>query len=284
MRELNANNGKRPSPLQFGDVTMSMLAGSVTKPLTKSEREYYASDNEEEMPLEHLSTIFTTPSYRPIKFRLGERSGSNDGASTSAQADLRHRIRSARPPAGFGATYREHRRRDDSSPETSLASKSTESSCTSGSSQNKENRSQKNASARPAPRSESSQYSYASQPQERFARPVRDRPYPPFGLAPPTPLVRKDPKLIGSSEVYVRRPTNPDLCPICPGGKHRLHQCQTFCRMGIQEKWYRALKAGVCLNCLIHGHSHYTCRDVGACFRCKQRHNSKLCPLGPNNE
>lgn len=295
--EIEANDGRRPSPLQFGEVTMSMLNAKPARQPSKAELKMYDSDNEEDVPLEFLSTIKTTPAYQPISFRLGSREDAVAApkASTSRQAGSRHHRGSGNAPVLYDLSYRNDRRQNDSPTDTSCASKSTEESSRTGESRTRENcrtresraenrhekgRNEGAAASKP-PASGSSRYSYVSQPQEQFARPVSGCAYPPFGTKPPVDLVRNNPDLIGSTEVYVRRPTRPDICPLCPGGKHRMHQCKTFLRAGLQERWYIALKAGVCLNCLIHGHSHFTCKDVGACFRCKRRHNSKLCPHGP---
>lgn len=130
----------------------------------------------------------------------------------------------------------------------------------------------------------SSYASYVSQPMEELSGPVKGRTFPPIRREPPKPLVRNDPGLIGSSEVYVHPPNDdPHMCPKCETARHKLFQCTSFQRMGLQEKWYTALKLGVCLHCLIRGHSHFTCESPGTCWRCRKRHNSKLCPNNPNN-
>lgn len=131
----------------------------------------------------------------------------------------------------------------------------------------------------------SDQASQWLRPQERFSGPVWGRAYPPILKEPPIQLRRYDPKLIGMSEVYVRpRRTSPKMCPLCAYNQHKLYRCTRFLRMNLQERWYTVLMEGLCLNCLIHGHSHYTCSTPGACYRCGKRHNSQLCPQGPRNE
>lgn len=121
-------------------------------------------------------------------------------------------------------------------------------------------------------------------PQEEFSGPVRDRTYPPIMAEPPMQLKRGDITLIGMSEMYVRpRRTDPRMCPLCAHNWHKLYRCTQFLRMSLEDKWHTVLMEGLCLNCLIHGHSHFTCRTPGACHRCGKRHNSQLCPLGPHN-
>lgn len=121
-------------------------------------------------------------------------------------------------------------------------------------------------------------------PQEEFSGPVRDRTYPPIMTEPPMRLRRGDINLIGMSEMYVRpRRTDPRMCPICAYNRHKLYRCARFLQMSLEDKWHTVLMEGLCLNCLIHGHSHFTCRTPGACYRCGKRHNSQLCPLGPHN-
>lgn len=120
--------------------------------------------------------------------------------------------------------------------------------------------------------------------QEIFSHPVRGRPYPPIREELPIPLRLEDPDLVGMAEIYVRpRYGSPKRCPLCPYIEHKLYRCMAFRRMGLRERWYTVLRLGLCLNCLIPGHSHYTCETPGACCRCGKRHNSQLCPIGPCN-
>lgn len=119
---------------------------------------------------------------------------------------------------------------------------------------------------------------YVSSQQEKFTAPVSGRAYPPVQVTPPVALSRRDPSIIGKSELFVHPPQPASICPICPGAQHKLFRCPKMLRADLQERWYRALRAGVCLNCLMRGHSSFTCYNGEACIKCKCRHNSILCP------
>lgn len=125
--------------------------------------------------------------------------------------------------------------------------------------------------------------SYASARQESFSAPMSGIPMPPMCRTCPVMLERRNPDIIGTSERFVHPPTRSNQCPICKGN-HRMYRCTTMLRTSLQQRWFFALRAGVCLNCLIHGHSSFRCRDPGSCARCGQRHNSILCPRNPNNQ
>lgn len=122
---------------------------------------------------------------------------------------------------------------------------------------------------------------YVSSKQETFSAPVMGRAYPPIQLTPPVALCRRDPSIIGKSELFVHPPQPASICPICPGAQHKLFRCPRMLRADLQERWFRALRAGVCLNCLMRGHSSFTCYNGEACIKCKCRHNSILCPKNP---
>lgn len=130
-------------------------------------------------------------------------------------------------------------------------------------------------------RSRSSIGSYISLQQPIAATVQRNIPLPPMLSECPVNLDRRDSQLIGRSEFYVRRAARGRGCPMC-GESHRLHDCPRFLYLPLQERWYEALHRGLCLNCLRAGHSSFMCSVPGACRRCQQRHNSKLCPRHPS--
>lgn len=289
-RAIEQGTNEQPiPPIQFDDVGPPM--GTRASP-TGEELEIYASDNEDEFPLELRSTVRPAQTFEPIRIEPMEPIDSTNEPqpSTSRQADLRDQLEHQRTAASYGVQHgdRENSRNAGAQRgrgrerhfETSRIFVPSRTS----------DRSRSDHRGRPGTVSSVSSYgsavsSYVSGPQERFDAPVTDRAYPPVLRAPPTPLARNDKSLIGRSEIYTHPPQgSPRICPICPLGQHRLYRCTTFLRMGLQEKWYTVLKKGLCVNCLIRGHSHFACDTPGACYRCGRRHNSKLCPEGPNNQ
>lgn len=131
--------------------------------------------------------------------------------------------------------------------------------------------------------SEVSRSTYVSSKQEVFRGPVTGRVFPPFARSSPMEISRRDPSIIGLSEIFIHPPQSAQVCPVCKGN-HKMYRCTTMLREGLQDRWFRALRAGVCLNCMIRGHSSFTCKNVGACSKCGVRHNSILCPQNPNNQ
>lgn len=74
--------------IQFGTVEPEMMVDRA--PLTREDLDIYASDNEDELPLEYMSTVRPAPSFEPIRFEqppLDE-----PVASTSRQPDLRGQL------------------------------------------------------------------------------------------------------------------------------------------------------------------------------------------------
>lgn len=299
------------SEIHFGTVDPEMVnALSVSV----GELQPYTSDNEEPLPLECMSIVRPGNDFEPISFRPNE----NDEpiASTSRQADLREQLNDWKTRASSGSHRsvkrqnrdgnRSQQDRTEEQDRRSRAEVQARNNARQMQVRNVEqgrgHRAQvqvrHNGSRREYERSRSNirgqidaasammtRERYIPMPQRPLGGPVTNsRPFPPILRRPPTPLVRRDPSLIGSSEVFVHPPqADPKICPICPGGRHKLYHCTTFQRMGLQERWYTALKKGVCLHCLIRGHSHFTCKTAGTCQRCGKRHNSKLCPDGPHN-
>jgi hypothetical protein len=123
-----------------------------------------------------------------------------------------------------------------------------------------------------------SSQSYRSTKQQPMRGIVTGIIYPPRGhrLPDDVTLNKNDPNIIGMAEFYVQTINN-KVCAHCRG-HHRLFNCTSFLREGLQRRWYIALNLGVCLFCLYPGHSSFTCRIEGTCDRCGQRHNSRLCP------
>lgn len=103
---------------------------------------------------------------------------------------------------------------------------------------------------------------------------------PPVCLSAPINLSKKDDRIIGMAEMHMQSRNNSLKCPKCKDADHKLIHCNYFMRAGLLERWYIALTKGVCLNCLIRGHTSFTCMNQG-CRRCQVRHNSKLCPRCP---
>lgn len=276
-RRARALTCRPPDRLQFGDVNPAECDDSsrnVEMP-PEDQRDslsIYASDNEDPLPIDLKGVVRPTATFVPVRA-----DPINPIPITSQQPDLRVHLEQARAPASYGARYG-HQERD----RRNLR----------GQNRQRPNMGHRDVNVErefvrtrnPPPFPSSSRAAYVPGPMERLRGPVTHRPYPPFAEKPEPPLVREDPKLIGMSEVFIHPlRTQAKICPICPGGKHKLHQCKTFLCMGLQAKWYTVLKKGVCLNCLIRGHSHLTCKRPGTCTRCGTRHNSKLCPQGPNN-
>lgn len=249
---------EQPLEMQFGQVTGSMLAGRPQiEEVDADELELYASENEDPMPMERWSTVKPTSSYRPVHFE--PTNAIEPMPSTSKQADLRQALEQRRPAqCGALQVARNKQSRGDGPMNQQCANET-------------------------AP-SERSHASYVSTKQEKFMAPVTGRAYPPFRRELPIALSRQDPNIIGISEIFVH-PAQADahICPICPISRHKLYRCPTMLRAGLRERWFLALRAGVCLNCMIREHSSFTCMNVGACVKCCCRHNSILCPKNPNN-
>lgn len=128
----------------------------------------------------------------------------------------------------------------------------------------------------------SSRMNYSSSVQSAFSMPMKNVAYPPMADWCPIPLGRDEPNLIGRSEIYVRPPNGSIDCPACDGD-HPMFRCETMRHPDMRERWYVALRVGVCLFCLHVGHSSFSCNRIGRCRRCKTRHNSVLCPTLPKN-
>lgn len=130
-------------------------------------------------------------------------------------------------------------------------------------------------------------YVWLQQPQ--INGPMTGVPFPPMRYSRPLEVVleRNNPNIIGMAEIWIqivgnREPTNCAQCQF--QSPHRLYKCPAFERMGLQERWYRVLKMGVCLNCLIIGHSSFSCKSRGTCPHHGQRHSSHLCSESFRNQ
>lgn len=125
--------------------------------------------------------------------------------------------------------------------------------------------------------------------QVRANGPITGVPYPPMGHQRPIhpELRRNDPAIVGMAEIWTQRVgmRDPVKCAKCQfQGKHRMYECPGLQRESIQSRWYQALKLGVCLNCMIIGHSSFTCTNQGCCPDHGTRHSSFLCELSFNNQ
>lgn len=130
--------------------------------------------------------------------------------------------------------------------------------------------------------SHSSRVSYVSRAQSAFSEPIRGVAYPPMADWCPYPIQADDAGLIGRSEIYVRPLTGNQQCPACDGN-HLMIRCETMKSPDMRERWFVALRSGVCLFCLKLGHSSLSCKLIGCCRRCETRHNSVLCPTLATN-
>lgn len=262
-------SGNSPA-IQFGEVELAIHGNADQENLPPQEPrrrvidtslDDYATDNEKPLPVHCLSRVRPSPSYKPIEFPRPEELSRKQQED---EADLRAKL--------------EQRRKHLCQPIESLSVSSKDS--------------------QPAPlyggqygrpkvssqKSGQSFGAYVWSRQEIFAKPVSGRTYPPILTELPFQISRQDPEIIGMAEIYVRKPMPAQICPICPDSNHKLFRCATFKRSSLLERWFRALRVGVCLNCLTLGHSSFTCISGGACTRCQTRHNSKLCPQNPNNQ
>lgn len=252
----------------------------------------YASDGRGPVPLEYWTVVNPAPRRAPVsaddlRLALGNRRSGRDDRDNWATVPNqerpmeREKFQRERPktsprndgteagPSGI------QRIRDQSRSRTSSAMDTSEDR---HSNIGRHNREDSPGSAR----SRSSMSSYVSTRQSVFSRAQRGVPLPPISERLPHPINRLDSELIGRSEVYVRRAGSATGCPMC-GRDHRMYRCDEFMKLNLRERWYESLRNGVCLNCLRHGHSSFTCLRPGACNRCGSRHNSLLCPRHPSN-
>lgn len=288
LKGIKAAETDSPSELQFGQVDRQMLGDAPQQQVAQVSKEgdtlsIYASDNEEEFPLELLSVVQPTRSFQPTAFP----SATEPVAGTSQQSDLRDQLNKGKTIGCYGVQIGNDEDRMASQPmeqthgdapmERTRNASQFRNVRVANRSRSNNNRMQIDDTA-----SVASQASYVSSQQERFTVPVWGRAFPPIALSPPVQISRSDPAIIGISEIFVHPPRPANICPLCTG-KHKLHRCTTMLRSGLLERWYRALRAGVCLNCLLRGHSSFRCMSVGNCGRCGVRHNSVLCPKNPNN-
>lgn len=264
--------------IQVGTVEPEMVVDRA--PPTREDLDIYASDNEDEFPLEYMSTVRLPARYEPIRFDPPP--ADEPIASTSQQADLRDRLNHQRAVVNYNV--QQGNRENSSTAGRGRGRGIGGRGVTVEPSQDSSTRSRSDIRGRAeSVSSTASHATYASSRQERFDSPVGGRPMPKFASSWEHPPARNDPTLIGSTEIFVHpRQKDQSICPRCPLGKHLLFECTDFLRMGLQQRWYTALKLGVCLNCFRRGHSHFRCNKPGACWRCGTRHNSKLCPEGPN--
>lgn len=283
----NEEDDDQPRPSAQFEVVEPQEAVAPASP-TRDDLAPYASDNEDPLPLELKSIVRPARNFQPIRVQPSDTVEAMSEAtdepvpSTSRQADLRDELDRQRLAGSYGVRHenQEQSRETGAARGRGANCRFEQSRIFVPSHASERSRSDHRGGTRSVS-SMSSHASYVSAPQERFDGPVTGRTYPPVQREPPTPLVRNDPSYIGMSEIYTHPPQG---SPICPLGQHKLYRCTSFLRMGLQEKWYTVLKKGLCLNCLIRGHSHFTCDQPGACYRCGRRHDSKLCPEGPNAE
>lgn len=277
--------------------------------LRKDDLDMYASDGTHEIPIERMSVVTVTPRFRPIsaadlrakldRQRAGEtlwgyepqdsQAPGNAGRESNLPRSRNEPQREAPArrlvPIGDananqslygGVRFRWSYDRDQS--EARGRSRSRQQQCNQTSQSHDSSTSSSTYS-----RSSLSHASYESSRQEVFSRPRNRVTFPPMGTELPHEIRRDDPNIVGMSELYVHHPTGDRSCPLCPE-MHRMIRCPVLLQSGLVLRWFRALRAGVCLNCLRRGHSSFTCYTEGACKQCGVRHNSLLCPRHPLNK
>lgn len=295
LKEVQALNrdGAQPdsqsSPIQFGDVDMAEYdeprrSVFARLDLQRDEDEQdtislFASDCEAEIPVHRMSVIKSAPSYEPIKFSapanpIKQATGASQRENVAGEDGLRQLARQE--------IERRHRREQSKvvSSKSQIVLNHRGEPVRIGPTASERSRSELDSNY--GARSQSSFASYVSSAQRVHATPLTNITYPPILDKCPINMARNDPTLIGRSEIFTTKPREARLCPECTG-HHKMYRCTTIIRAGLQERWYKALKAGVCLYCLRTGHSSFTCEDLGACYRCKTRHNSLLCPKNQRN-
>lgn len=271
---------RRNSPIRFGEVDMSAMCGegqSTTPrrsrpqrivPLNSAELDDFASTNGRPLPLERMSVIKPARGYRPVEFR--PTSNGSNGSANRGQEDLRERLqrrRSPEPTRNRNSPERIRERRQEPSRQ-----------------QRPSNGHDSSSGPPSVAGSRRSRSSYVSTQQEIFRTPQRSGAFPDVQTTMPFSIVREDPANVGRSEIWVHPPQPASICAHCAGA-HKMFRCPEFLdeKRSLQDRWFDALRSGACLNCLLRGHSSFTCKSVGACKRCGQRHNSVLCPKNPDN-
>lgn len=243
-----------PFMIETEDATSLPIMAVSTKSgseIDSNKLELFASDNdEEEKPISRMSLLKCPESYQPITFANDHR------ASKKVNPFSRER-----------RSYTVEKRRTN---EHNLFGKTTQ-----------------KESAAVRGRNVKQQYVWVKQIPAR--RPVWGVPYPPMADARPmkVELKRNDPDIIGMAEIWTQKVGNrdPKKCAHCKfKGNHRMYGCAVLQKEGIQRRWYHALKCGVCLNCLMIGHSSFTCKDQGCCKDHGTRHSTFLCERSFNNK
>lgn len=277
---VNIELPRPPSPpIQFGDININEYVnerrpvferlGQVREEPDDDSLSIYASDNDEPFPLSRMSVLNPSSTFQPVQFEAPA-SPEEPVAGPSHQeedAEERRLRRIAREQV-------EARRREEQRSSQFVKGRASE--------PPRSERSRSELNSNDGAPSQASFASYVSAPQQPHSAPLTGVTYPPMHERCPKNLARNDPNLVGMSEIYTRRPSPAKICPQCYG-YHRLFHCTAFDRMGLQMRWYRALKMGVCLYCFRTGHSSFTCDNPGCCIRCGTRHNSKLCPNNRKN-
>lgn len=108
---------------------------------------------------------------------------------------------------------------------------------------------------------------------------------PPFRTEPdsrfPIPM---DESIVGMSEQFIVKPHPYGVvCCLQCEGPHYMYVCKDYLRGNLIERWWMALTAGACLNCLKSGHSSWKC-FIGPCVWCAIKHNSTLCWENPKRQ
>lgn len=255
----------------------------------------YASDNEQPMPITRMSLVSRPADYQPIEFsdenhnrerenpfrrdrrvvisenRRTEQSNGNAGVGWSSGPEP--------PPPAHEIPWGDQV--DDPMPPRDE--------------NRRPRRSQANrlvgqvAQAGPSsPSTRHGRQPYVWKKQTPARGPVHGVPYPPMGITRPlyVELKRDDPAIVGMSEIWTQRKgdRDPKKCAHCQFmAVHRMYDCTALTRASVQRRWYHALKLGVCLNCLMIGHSSFTCTTMGCCSYHGTRHSSFLCEESYNN-
>lgn len=239
-------------PQSLALMAVSTESGSE---LGRSKLERDASGNVEEIPITRRSLLKCPENYQPITFSNESRTSRNVNPFSRERRDD---VENRRKEFSWGGVYHPRAQQEE---RMSIQNTTRESD---------------------AVRNWNVKRPYVWAKQTPARGPVWGVPYPPMAHARPMTieLKRNDPEIIGMAEIWTQKVGNHDAkkCAPCQfQGNHRMYGCTALQREGIQLRWYYALKCGVCLNCLMIGHSSFTCKDQGCCKYHGTRHSTFLC-------
>lgn len=254
-----------------GTQPLAPTAGS-TEP-EGDQLELYASDDDEETPITRMSLLQCPENYKPITFtserRVSKKVNPFSRDREGCGIENRRKEFSWAQKEERRASAKENRRTHD------LQSSPRAIRTTQGGSN--------------AIRDRNAKRPYVWAKQTPACGSVWGVPYPPMAHTQPmtVELKRNDPEIIGMAEIWTQKVGTRDAkkCAHCQFQEnHRMYGCTILQKESIQRRWYHALKCGVCLNCLMIGHSSFTCKDQGCCKVHGTRHSTFLCERSFNNQ